>query len=354
MMDSNISRPELFGMIAKMVLVSFVGFYSMKYIMNQIDPMSKAKKAAREKANRQLRKVKNGNNISLSINESELTDYEMMIASHLIDPKDIPVTWDNIAGLDNVVQELKETVILPIRRKELFEDSMCTMDQGSKTTAKESGTCFINLDVSISGYMLLLNYSLVLYSLMKLVNINTYSFLRARTSNDHEATAMMKAQFMSLWDGLITDPGCTVIIMGATNRPQDLDRAILRRMPATFRIGLPNEDQRTQVLGLILEKEPTADVDVKQLSKLTDGFSGSDLHELCRTASLYRVRDYSREHPCVSPNRNEVSDEFHDALRPITHDDLLSALKKMKISKVQTSTNKHAFFSGDETKDDLD
>lgn len=44
---------------------------------------------------------------------------------------------------------------------------------------------------------------------------------------------------MSLWDGLITDPGCTVIIMGATNRPQDLDRAILRRMPATFRIGLP-------------------------------------------------------------------------------------------------------------------
>jgi len=49
----------------------------------------------------------------------------------------------------------------------------------------------------------------------------------------------MKAQFMSLWDGLITDPDCTVIIMGATNRPQDLDKAILRRMPATFHIGLP-------------------------------------------------------------------------------------------------------------------
>lgn len=50
---------------------------------------------------------------------------------------------------------------------------------------------------------------------------------------------MMKAQFMSMWDGLITDPSCTVIVMGATNRPQDLDRAILRRMPATFYIGLP-------------------------------------------------------------------------------------------------------------------
>jgi len=69
--------------------------------------------------------------------------------------------------------------------------------------------------------------------------ILTDSFLRSRNSQDHEATAMMKAQFMSLWDGLITDPDCTVIIMGATNRPQDLDKAILRRMPATFHIGLP-------------------------------------------------------------------------------------------------------------------
>lgn len=65
------------------------------------------------------------------------------------------------------------------------------------------------------------------------------SFLRSRNSQDHEATAMMKAQFMALWDGLITDCNCTVIIMGATNRPHDLDKAILRRMPSTFHIGLP-------------------------------------------------------------------------------------------------------------------
>lgn len=65
------------------------------------------------------------------------------------------------------------------------------------------------------------------------------SFLRVRNTHDHEATAMMKAQFMALWDGLVTDSDCTVIIMGATNRPQDLDKAILRRMPATFHISLP-------------------------------------------------------------------------------------------------------------------
>lgn len=67
----------------------------------------------------------------------------------------------------------------------------------------------------------------------------TDSFLRSRSSSDHEATAMIKTQFMSFWDGLITDPKCHVMIMGATNRPKDVDAAILRRMPCMFHVGLP-------------------------------------------------------------------------------------------------------------------
>ena len=82
------------------------------------------------------------------------------------------------------------------------------------------------------------------------------SFLRERQSFDHEATAMMKAQFMSLWDGKrfcffdsfvynwydisgFSSSDQDVIIMGATNRPQDVDAAILRRMPARFNVPVP-------------------------------------------------------------------------------------------------------------------
>lgn len=50
---------------------------------------------------------------------------------------------------------------------------------------------------------------------------------------------MIKTQFMSFWDGLMTDPNCQVMVMGATNRPQDVDAAILRRMPSMFCIGVP-------------------------------------------------------------------------------------------------------------------
>lgn len=65
------------------------------------------------------------------------------------------------------------------------------------------------------------------------------AFLRSRSSTDYEASALVKAQFMTLWDGFATDPKSRVVVVGATNRPEDVDRAILRRMPRTCRVGLP-------------------------------------------------------------------------------------------------------------------
>lgn len=99
----------------------------------------------------------------------------------------------------------------------------------AKATARQAGTYFINLDLSIltdkwygeSQKLAAAVFTLALKLQPCIIFIDEIdSFLRARNSTDHEATAMMKAQFMSLWDGLNTDPNCTVIIMGATNRPQ--------------------------------------------------------------------------------------------------------------------------------------
>lgn len=288
----------------------------------------------------------------------KLTDYELMIAAHLVHPQDISVTWSDIAGLESLIQELRETVILPIQRKELFADSQLTQPPKgvllhgppgcgktliAKATAKEAGTRFINLDVSIltdkwygeSQKLASAVFTLAVKLQPCIVFIDEIdSLLRARNSADHEATAMMKAQFMSFWDGLITDPNCTVIIMGATNRPQDLDRAILRRMPATFHVPMPNTAQRKQILQLILENEPISDdLDVLKVARCTEGFSGSDLRELCRNASVYRVRDYMRnEEKAVACGSD--GEEFHDALRPITMEDLTVSLNKMKESKM--------------------
>lgn len=360
-MADTFSRTELIGLVVRLTLVSAVTFFSIKWLMNQVDPTNQNKKKAKKRAQEQLSRLAGSGNTPLSIDK--LSDYEMMIAAHLVHPEDISVTWDDIAGLQTLIQELRETVILPIQRKELFADSQLTQPPKgvllhgppgcgktliAKATAKEAGTRFINLDVSIltdkwygeSQKLAAAVFTLAVKLQPCIVFIDEIdSFLRMRNSTDHEATAMMKAQFMSFWDGLSTDSNCTVIIMGATNRPQDLDRAILRRMPATFHIPMPNAAQRLQILQLILENEPVSgEVNLTNLSKSTDAFSGSDLRELCRNASVYRVRDYMRSTVGETSNSinavNDSEDEYHDALRPITMEDLVKSLNKMKESKL--------------------
>lgn len=361
MMADTFSRNELIGLVVRLTLVSAVTFLSIKWLMNQVDPTNKSKKKAKKRAQEQLRRLASSGNAPLSIDK--LTDYEMMIAAHLVHPHDISVTWEDIAGLHTLIQELRETVILPIQRKELFTDSQLTQPPKgvllhgppgcgktliAKATAREAGTRFINLDVSIltdkwygeSQKLAAAVFTLAVKLQPCIIFIDEIdSFLRMRNSTDHEATAMMKAQFMSFWDGLSTDSNCTVIIMGATNRPQDLDRAILRRMPATFHVPMPNTQQRLQIVELILQNEPTSeDCNVQRIAKSTEGFSGSDLHELCRNASVYRVRDYMQvvpsEEAATRSLVTESEDEYHDALRPITMDDLVKSLNKMKESKM--------------------
>lgn len=65
------------------------------------------------------------------LDTSKLTDHEWMIASHLIVPEDITVSWSDIAGLETVVQELRENVILPVRYRNLFASSqLCQASKG--------------------------------------------------------------------------------------------------------------------------------------------------------------------------------------------------------------------------------
>lgn len=59
----------------------------------------------------------------LQLNPSTLNDYELVIASHLVVPDDIAVSWSDIAGLDSVIEELRESVVLPIRHRHLFANS---------------------------------------------------------------------------------------------------------------------------------------------------------------------------------------------------------------------------------------
>uniref|UniRef100_A0A2N9GJN8 ATPase AAA-type core domain-containing protein n=1 Tax=Fagus sylvatica TaxID=28930 RepID=A0A2N9GJN8_FAGSY len=76
------------------------------------------------------------------------------------------------------------------------------------------------------------------------------SFLGQHRNSDHEALTNMKTEFMALWDGFTTDQNARVMVLAATNRPSELDEAILRRLPQAFEIGVPDRKERAEILKI--------------------------------------------------------------------------------------------------------
>nr|XP_055054553.1 outer mitochondrial transmembrane helix translocase [Misgurnus anguillicaudatus] len=355
-----LTRNEVVGMLVRLTIFGAATYYSIKWVVEAMDPTQKQKSQAKKRAERLMKQIGVDEGVSL-------TEYEMNIATHLIDPRSIKVTWRDVAGLDEVITDLQDTVILPFQKSYLFRGSKlfqppkgvllygppgCGKTLIAKATAKASGCRFINLQASTltdkwygeSQKLTAAVFSLAVKIQPCIIFIDEMdSFLRNRSSLDHEATAMMKAQFMSLWDGLETETSSQVMVMGATNRPQDVDPAILRRMPTSFHVGLPNAAQREEILKLILSGEKLSNaINLKEIAGQTDGYSGSDLKELCRDAAMYRVRDYVRKQQMKQIVQQFQLDEEEERmectqLRPVTQLDLLFGLDKMKESKQATA-----------------
>ncbi|KAI1003974.1 Outer mitochondrial transmembrane helix translocase [Podosphaera aphanis] len=258
--------------------------------------------------------------------ELSLDQYESQIAMEVVAPGDIPVGFDDIGGLDDIIEELKESVIYPLTLPHLYSHSSsllsapsgvllygppgCGKTMLAKALAHESGACFINLHISTltekwygdSNKLVRAVFSLARKLQPTIVFIDEIdAVLGQRRSGEHEASGMVKAEFMTLWDGLTsanqTGHPARITILGATNRIQDIDEAILRRMPKKFPVSLPDNSQRRRILKLILKetKIDEKNFDIDYLTKVMVGMSGSDIKESCRDAAMVPVREFIKE-----------------------------------------------------------
>ncbi|PON72168.1 Spastin [Trema orientale] len=244
-------------------------------------------------------------------------EFEKRLLADVIPPSDIGVTFDDIGALENVKDTLKELVMLPLQRPELFCKGQLTKPcKGillfgppgtgktmlAKAVATEAGANFINISMSSitskwfgegEKYVKAV-FSLASKIAPSVVFVDEVDSMLGRRENpgEHEAMRKMKNEFMVNWDGLRTKDTERVLVLAATNRPFDLDEAVIRRLPRRLMVNLPDAPNRAKILKVILAKEDLSpDVDFDAIASMTDGYSGSDLKNLCVTAAHRPIKE---------------------------------------------------------------
>jgi ATP-dependent 26S proteasome regulatory subunit len=314
---------SLFADILTSVISVTALFIGANIIRKRLDPAFESKKELerrRKELEERLRKQRSSCGRP-PLDLADLTPNEEVVAHYLVDPDELDVqSLDDVGGLEEIKEELRELVILPFHRPELFPPgSLLQPPKGillygppgtgktmlAKALAAESKACFL----AISPATLLSKWVGETQQLTRAVFSLAYkiqpciifideidALFRTRSAQDHEVYRDFKAEMMQLWDGLTTDSSAQVLVLGATNRPWDVDTAIQRRMPRSFLVDLPGVEQRKRILDVILRSDRhRLEASTEELAKLTEGYSGSDLRELCRAAALLVLRDAMRE-----------------------------------------------------------
>ncbi|PSN33696.1 Spastin [Blattella germanica] len=231
------------------------------------------------------------------------------------------VQWEDIAGQEVAKQALQEMVILPSLRPELFT-GLRTPSRGlllfgppgngktllARAVATECSATFF----SISAASLTSKFPSIIFI------DEVDSLLSERREGEHEASRRLKTEFLVEFDGLPSNPEERVLVMAATNRPQELDEAALRRFSKRIYVTLPDHATRVLLLRRLLSRHnnPLSQDELSKLATLTEGYSGSDLTGLAKDAALGPIREQVR---CLDPSsvRNINFQDFQDSLKRI-------------------------------------
>ena len=120
-----------------------------------------------------------------------------------------------------------------------------------------------------------------------------------------EGTRRIKTEFLVQLDGITaTKENGNILVIGATNRPQDLDEAARRRFVKRLYIPLPDEETRRTLLAILLKKNENtvSEADMEVLTRRTEGYSCADINNLCREAAMGPIRDISVNNSIVEMN----------------------------------------------------
>ncbi|KAL5756278.1 hypothetical protein ACOSQ2_021024 [Xanthoceras sorbifolium] len=278
------------------------------------------------------------------------------------------VRWDDVAGLTEAKRLLEEAVVLPLWMPEYFQGIrrpwkgvLMFGPPGTgktllaKAVATECGTTFFNVSSATlaskwrgeSERMVRCLFDLARAYAPSTIFIDEIdSLCNARgASGEHESSRRVKSELLVQVDG-VSNTGTNedgsrkiVMVLAATNFPWDIDEALRRRLEKRIYIPLPNFESRKELIRINLKTvEVAPDVNIDEVARRTDGYSGDDLTNVCRDASLNGMR-----RKIAGKTRDEIKNMAKDDISkdPIAMCDFEEALTKVQRSVSQSDIEKH-------------
>ena len=257
------------------------------------------------------------------------------------------VQWDDIAGLEFAKKTIKEIIIWPMLKPEFFS-GIRSPPKGlllfgppgtgktmiAKAIASQSKSMFFNISASSlmskwigeSEKLVRTLFALASFYQPSVVFIDEIdSLLTSRSENENEASRRIKTEFLVQLDGAGTNINDRILIIGATNRPQEIDDAFVRRLSKRLYIPLPNKLSRKQLIMRVLEKErknnnkyEINENDIDDIVNRTKGYSGSDLINVCKEAAMMPIRSIEDITNCQLEHLRGVNkQDFDEALTTV-------------------------------------
>ncbi|KAJ8725394.1 hypothetical protein PYW08_003577 [Mythimna loreyi] len=272
-----------------------------------------------------------------------------LIESEIID-KGTPIGWDDIAGLHHAKATIQEAVVWPLLRPDIFTGlrrppkgillfgppgtgktliGKCVAAQCHATFFSISASSLTSKWIGDGEKMVRALFAVAKCHQPAVIFIDEIdSLLTQRSDTEHEATRRIKTEFLVQFDGAATGEEDRLLIVGATNRPQELDEAARRRLVKRLYVPLPDAEARQQIITNLLasENNDLTPQHISEIANLTDGYSGADMKSLCSEAAMGPIRSVPLSQ-IVSIDRNKV--------RPVCRQDFVNALQRVRPSVSQ-------------------